>query len=100
MLSLSHFLVLAAILFAIGLYGVLTRKNLIGILMSVEIMLNAVLINFVAAARYADNPQGDLFALYIIAIAAAEVGVGLAIFLNIFKHTDRVTGEVLMELKE
>lgn len=98
--GLGHFLGLSAILFAIGLYGVLTRRNLIGILISVEIMLNAALINFVAFARYGDNPQGDLFALYIIAIAAAEVAVGLAIFLNVFRNNGWVTVDVLGRMKE
>ncbi|MDQ3396401.1 MAG: NADH-quinone oxidoreductase subunit NuoK [Deinococcota bacterium] len=99
MLSLNHFLALSALLFATGLYGVLTRRNLIAMLISVEIMLNAALINFVAFGRYSDNAQGDLFALYIIAIAAAEVAVGLAIFLNVFRANGRVTVDVLRRMK-
>jgi len=99
MLTLNHFLGLSAILFSIGLFGVLSRRNLIAILMSVEIMLNAALINLVAIGRFNDNVQGDLFALYIIAIAAAEVGVGLAIFLNVFKHNNKVNVDALQELK-
>jgi NADH:ubiquinone oxidoreductase subunit K len=98
--TLEHFLVLGALLFAIGLYGVLTRRNLVALLMSVEIMLNAVLINFVAFARFTDNVQGDLFALFIIAVAAAEIAVGLAIFLNVFRVTGLATVEPLRSMKE
>lgn len=99
MLTLNHFLALSALLFAIGLYGVLTRRNLIAVLISVEIMLNAVLINFVAFGRYSDNAQGDLFALYVIAIAAAEVAVGLAIFLNVFRANGWVTVDALRRMR-
>jgi NADH:ubiquinone oxidoreductase subunit K len=99
MLTLNHFLVLSALLFAIGLYGVLTRRNLIAILISLEIMLNATLINFVAFARFGDNPQGDLFALYIVAIAAAEVAVGLAIFLNVFRANGWAMVDVLRRMR-
>ena len=100
MLTLNHFLALSAVLFAVGLYGVLTRRNLIAVLISVEVMLNAVLINFVAFARYGDNVQGDLFALFIVAIAAAEVAVGLAIFLNVYKHNGAADTDVLRRMKQ
>ncbi len=99
MLTLNHFIGLSAVLFAIGLYGVLARRNLVVILMSIEILLNAILINFVAIARFNNNVQGDLFAIFIIAIAAAEVGLGLAIFLNVFKHNNSIDLGVLNELK-
>lgn len=97
--TLEHFLVLGAILFAVGLYGALTRRNLIAILISVEIMLNASLINFVAFARFTDNVQGDLFALFIIAVGAAEVAVGLAIFLAVFRGNGLVTVDVLRRMQ-
>ena len=100
MLSYTHFLVLSALLFAIGIYGVLSRRNLVALLMSIEVMLNAVLVNFVAAGRFMDNVQGDLFALFIVAIAAAEVGIGLAIFLAVFRNTGRVETAVLEEIRE
>ncbi|MDQ3460406.1 MAG: NADH-quinone oxidoreductase subunit NuoK [Deinococcota bacterium] len=99
MLTLNHFLSLSALLFAVGLYGVLTRRNLIAILIAIEVMLNAVLINFVAFGRYGDNAQGDLFALYVIAVAAAEVAVGLAIFLNVFRANGWVMVDVLRRMK-
>ena len=96
-----HFLILSSILFLIGIYGVLTRKNLIAVLMSVEILLNAAMLNFVTCAAYGDprNVQGHLFALFIVAIAAAEVAVGLAIFINVFRSKGGVKPDDLMEMK-
>ena len=99
MLTLNHFLVLSAILFSIGLYGLLSRRNLVAILMSIEILLNAILINFVAVARFNNNAQGDVFALFVIAIAAAEVAVGLALFLNVFRTNGQATTEALGRMK-
>jgi NADH:ubiquinone oxidoreductase subunit K len=95
-----HFLGLSSILFLIGIYGVLTRKNLIAVLMSVEIMLNSAMLNFVTFAAYGDpqNVQGHLFALFIVAIAAAEVAVGLAIFINVFRSKGGVKPDDLMEM--
>lgn len=81
-----HYLVLAAILFSIGLYGVLTRRNIIGILMSLELMFNAANINFVAFNRYiiSDGLTGQIFALFVIVVAAAEAVVGLALVLLVY----------------
>ena len=90
MIPEEYFLVLAAILFVIGAYGVLTRSNAIVVLMSIELMLNAANINFVTFAVYNDDIAGQVFALFSIAIAAAEVGVGLAILLNLQKLKDTV----------
>jgi NADH-quinone oxidoreductase subunit K len=86
-LTLTHFLVLGAILFAIGVYGVMARKNAIGILMSLELVFNAVNLNMVASARYATQGDsiGQLFALFVIAAAAAESVLGLAIILAIYR---------------
>ena len=83
---LNQFLVLAAVLFCIGVYGVLARKNGVLVLMSVELILNAVNINLVAFGAYRDTVTGQVFALFTIAIAAAEVGVGLAIVLLIYRN--------------
>ena len=77
---LNQFLLLAAVLFSLGVYGVLTRRNGVLVLMSVELILNAVNINLVAFGAFQDNIQGDVFAIFVIAVAAAEVGVGLAWF--------------------
>ena len=83
---LNQFLFLAAVLFCFGVYGVLARKNGVLVLMSIELMLNAVNINLIAFGAFRDNVVGQVFALFVIAIAAAEVGVGLAIVLVIFRN--------------
>ena len=83
---LNQFLMLSAVLFCLGVYGVLARKNGVLVLMSVELMLNAVNINLVAFGAYRDVVFGQVFALFVITIAAAEVGVGLAIVLLIFRN--------------
>ena len=83
---LSQFLLLAAVLFCIGIYGVLARRNAVLVLMSIELMLNAVNINLVAFGAFRGNVVGQVFALFVIAIAAAEVGVGLAIVLLIYRN--------------
>ena len=83
---LNQFLVLAAILFCIGVYRVLARRNGVLVLMSVELMLNAVNINLIAFSAFRDNVGGAIFALFVITIAAAEVGVGLAIVLLIYRN--------------
>jgi NAD(P)H-quinone oxidoreductase subunit 4L len=83
---LNQFLGLAAILFCIGVYGVLTRKNGVLVLMSIELILNAVNINLVAFGAYQGDVGGQVFALFVIAVAAAEVGVGLAIVLLIYRN--------------
>ena len=83
---LNQFLVLAAVLFCIGVYGVLVRRNGVLVLMSVELMLNAVNINLVAFSAYLHRTAGQVFALFVITIAAAEVGVGLAIVLLIYRN--------------
>ena len=83
---LNQFLVLAAVLFCIGVYGVLVRRNGVLVLMSVELMLNAVNINLIAFSAYLRSASGEVFALFVITIAAAEVGVGLAIVLLIYRN--------------
>lgn len=84
-MGLQAYLVLAGLIFAIGLFGVLTRRNAIGILLGIELMLNAVTINLVAFARFHGDPVGLVFAVFVIAITVAEVGVGLAIVIAIFR---------------
>lgn len=85
MIPLEYELVLAALLFCIGLYGVLARKNGILVLMSIEIILNASVLNFVAFSSYTNDASGQVFALLAIAVAAAEAAVGLAVFLAIYQ---------------
>ena len=84
-MPLQAFLILAAVLFSIGLFGVMTRRNTIGILLGIELMLNAVNINLVAFARFNGDVAGLVFTLFTIAITVAEVAVGLAIVIVIFR---------------
>ncbi len=83
---LNQFLFLGAFLFCTGVYGVLARRNGVLVLMSIELILNAVNINLVAFAAHLDEVSGQVFALFVITIAAAEVGVGLAIVLLIYRN--------------
>jgi len=87
-ISLTHYLALAAVLFGIGLFGVLTRRNAVGILMSIELMFNAVNINLVAFNRYVTPADfsGQIFSIFVIVVAAAEATVGLAIVLLIYRN--------------
>ena len=85
-MMLNNFLLLAAILFCIGVYGVLARKNGVLVLMAVELILNSVNINLIAFGAFNHTIAGQVFALFVIAIAAAEVGVGLAIVLLIYRN--------------
>ena len=89
---LSWYLVLAAALFSIGLYGVLARRNAIGVLMGIELMLNAVNINLVAFSRYVVPVMltGQVFAIFVIVVAAAEVAVGLAIIFAIYRGLEDI----------
>jgi NADH:ubiquinone oxidoreductase subunit K len=92
--SLNHFLIISAILFSIGVFGVLSRRNAVLILMSVELMLNAVAVNFVAFGVYTDGQlfRGIIFAIFVITIAAAEVGLALGIIIRVFRN--RATSDV------
>lgn len=96
---LNQFLVLAAALFCIGVYGVLARRNGVLVLMSVELMLNAVNLNLIAFSAYLRETSGQVFALFVITIAAAEVGVGLAIVLLIYRNLRSPDLDRLDELK-
>ena len=91
--GLEHFLVLSAVLFAIGLYGVLAKRNAVVILMSVEIMLTAVNIAMVAFSRYGQFITGQVFVIFIMVVAAAEVAVGLALIIAIYRSKKTVDSE-------
>jgi len=97
MINLEHFLVLSAILFCIGLWGALSKRNIVAILMCIEIMFNGVNIAFIAFSRY-NSPTlltGHVFAIFVIAVAAAEVSLGLAIVIAVFRSRQTVeVGEV------
>jgi len=101
---INEFLVLGAVLFCIGVYGVIARKNAVLVLMSIELILNSVNINLLAFDRLnannsATSNDGAVFALYIIAVAAAEVGVGLAMVLLIFRNRKTISLDDLSEMK-
>jgi NADH:ubiquinone oxidoreductase subunit K len=98
-LLLNQFLLLGAVLFCTGVYGVLVRKNAVLVLMSIELVLNAVNINLVAFGAWRGDVAGAVFALFVIAIAAAEVGVGLAIVLLIYRNRRSVDLDDIAELK-
>jgi NADH:ubiquinone oxidoreductase subunit K len=101
MIPLSWLLIFAAALFCIGLFGVLARKNAIAILMSVELMLNAVNVNLVAFWRY-NNPEnmaGQVFAVIVFAVAAAEVAVALALFISIYRRRDTIAADEIDLMK-
>ena len=98
-MALNNFLILSAFLFCTGIYGVLARKNAVLVLMSIELMLNAVNINLVAYSAFHHNVRGQIFALFLITIAAAEVGVGLAIVLLIYRNAHSVDLDDADQLK-
>ncbi|MEX1247287.1 MAG: NADH-quinone oxidoreductase subunit NuoK [Anaerolineales bacterium] len=101
MIPLSWYLYLAAGLFGLGLYGVLARKNAIAILMGVELMLNAVNINIVAFWRYLtpENMGGQVFAIMVFAVAAAEVAVGLALVISVYRRRKTVAADEINLMK-
>ena len=102
-MTLEHYLILSAVLFCVGLLGVLTRRNAVVVLFSIEIMLNAANLNFIAFWRFGENTdalQGPLFTLFTIAVAAAEVAVGLALIIAVYRHFKTVDLEQLDSLKE
>ena len=90
MVPLSYYLTLSAMLFVIGVVGVLIRKNIIIILLSIELMLNAANINFVAFSHYLQDITGQVFVFFVMTVAAAEVAVGLAIIVNLFRLRETV----------
>jgi NADH-quinone oxidoreductase subunit K len=100
-IPLQSFLIVAGILFSIGVYGVLARRNAILILMSVEIMLNAVALNFVAFGVYTDSAlfRGIIFAIFVITVAAAEVGLALGIIIRVFRNRETANVDEVSELK-
>jgi NADH:ubiquinone oxidoreductase subunit K len=95
----NEFLILGALLFCIGVYGVIVRKNAVLVLMSIELILNSVNINLLAFDRLHGSSDGNVFALYIIAVAAAEVGVGLAMVLLIYRNRKSIALDELSEMK-
>jgi len=99
MIRLPLVLTFAAMLFATGVYGVLARRNAVLVLMSIELMLNAVNINLVAFSQHLQQITGQVFALFVIAVAAAEVGIGLAIVILIYRNRETINVDEVNLLK-
>ncbi len=98
-IGVQHFLVVAILLFSVGFLGVVLRRNLLLILMSLELMLNAVNVALVAFSRHSGNMDGSLFVFFIMTVAAAEVAVGLALLVTLFKKRESVFSEHLNLLR-
>ena len=100
-IPLEAFLFVSAVLFSLGVFGVLSRRNAVHILMAVELMLNAVAVNFVAFSTYTDSElfRGLIFAIFVIIIAAAEVGLALGIILRVFRYRATANVDEVSELK-
>ena len=99
MIPLSHYLVVSAVLFAIGTAGVFLRRNLITILLSVEILLNAVNLSFVAFGRQFGNLDGQIIVFFVMTVAAAEAAVGLAIVISLYRHRESLNPDAFASLK-
>lgn len=100
--TILPYLTLGAILFCVGLYGALTKKNAVIVLLSVELMLNAVNLNFVAFSKFGVNPslQGQIFSLFNMTVAAAEVAIGIAILITLYRNKGTSNVDELDELKK
>ena len=99
MVPLEHYLVLSAIIFTIGVIGVLIRRNLIVVLMSIELMLNAVNLTFVAFSNSLGSMDGQVIVFFVMAVAAAEAVVGLAIIISVFRHRQSLDPQEMQLLK-
>ena len=99
--GLTHYLVISAILFSLGIFGVVTRRNAILVLMGIELILNSANINFIAFSRYGGiNLDGQAIAVFVIILAAAEAAIALAIVLNIYQRFNTVNVDEVSKLKE
>lgn len=90
MITVNHYLMLSAILFSIGTFGVLARKNAIVIFMCIEVMLNSVNLTFIALSRHVGNMDGQIFVFFVMTVAAAEAAVGLALMIAFFKNKESI----------
>ncbi|ADD66827.1 NADH-ubiquinone oxidoreductase chain 4L [Denitrovibrio acetiphilus DSM 12809] len=99
MLTLAHYLVLSGIIFAIGMAGVLVRRNLIVMFMSLELMLNAVNINLAAFSNYLQSMTGQIFIVFVMAVAAAEAAVGLALIITMFRNKQTINADEINTMR-
>jgi NADH-quinone oxidoreductase subunit K len=98
-MSVYHYMTVSAILFAIGTYGVLTRRNAIVIFMCIELMLNSVNLTFIALSRHLNNLDGQIFVLFVMTVAAAEAAVGLALMIAFFRNRETIDVDQINMLK-
>jgi NADH-quinone oxidoreductase subunit K len=98
-ITLNHYLLLSAVLFSIGVAGVFLRKNVITVLLSIEIMLNAVNLTFIAAGRQFASVDGQIIVFFVITVAAAEAAVGLGLVIALFRHRESLNPEAFTSLK-
>ena len=99
MVPLNHYLILSAAIFAIGVLGVVIRRNLIVVLMSIELMLNAVNLTFIAFSRFLGSMEGQVVVFFVMAVAAAEAVVGLAIIISVYRHRQSLDPQEMQLLK-
>ena len=99
MVTINHYLVLSAILFSLGTFGVLTRKNAIVIFMCIELMLNAVNLSFISLSSYLGNMDGQIFVFFVMTVAAAEAAVGLALMITFFRNRESIAVDDFSLLK-
>ena len=99
MIGLNHYLVLSGLLFAIGTAGVFLRRNLITMLLAIEIMLNAVYLTFVAVGRFLGTVDGQIITFFVMTVAAAEAAVGLALVIALFRHKETLNPDAFTSLK-
>ncbi|PLX67943.1 MAG: NADH-quinone oxidoreductase subunit NuoK [Denitrovibrio sp.] len=99
MLTLAHYLVLSGIIFAIGMTGVLVRRNLIVMFMSLELMLNAVNINLAAFSNHLQSMTGQVFIVFVMAVAAAEAAVGLALIISLFRNRQTINADEINTMR-
>jgi NADH-quinone oxidoreductase subunit K len=99
-MTLQHYLALSAIIFGIGITGVLVRRNLIVMFMSLELMLNAVNINLAAFSKYLNAVNGQIFIIFVMAVAAAEAAVGLALIISLFRNKETINADEVNFFKQ
>ena len=99
MVPLHYYLLVSAVVFAIGVTGVLIRRNLIVVLMSIELMLNAVNLTFIAFARFLGSMEGQVAVFFVMSVAAAEAVIGLAIIISVFRHRESLDPQAMQLLK-
>jgi NADH-quinone oxidoreductase subunit K len=98
-MPLNYYLILSAVIFAIGVVGVLIRRNLIVVLMSIELMLNAVNLTFIAFSRFLGSMEGQVVVFFVMAVAAAEAVIGLAIVISVYRHRQTLDPQEMQLLK-